>query len=330
MQYFRPIFGPKGRMIDDVPVLGQTDRPITGALRFERGRPTEYVPIDDVPKAWLENWKAPRHWGALDLAKPCVMGILNVTPDSFSDGGSYTAHQSMMDQIDVIIEAGCDILDIGGESTRPGAAPVASHEEMERIIPALRGARARGIPISVDTRKADVAQFAHEEGADFINDISGLSYDPHLAPMLAQRQTPVCVMHSQGDPQTMQNSPHYDDVLLDVYDFLYQQVSSLLALGMQRRNIMVDPGIGFGKTQEHNLALLRDVALFHGLGVGVLIGVSRKRFIGTISGAQDSKDRFAGSIAVGLATLAQGVQVIRVHDAAKTVQAVKLFQAVEG
>ncbi len=196
--------------------------------------------------------------------------------------------------------------------------------------PSSKALRGQGVtaPISIDTRKAAVARAALDAGAGLVNDVAGFTFDPALAPLCADRQVPVCVMHAQGDPATMQNDPHYDDVLLDVFDFLAARIESLTAQGIPPARIIADPGIGFGKTLAHNLAILQRIGLFHGLGVPILLGASRKRFIGTIGGAPASDARAPGSIAVALAALEQGVQIVRVHDVADTVQAIALWRSV--
>jgi dihydropteroate synthase len=256
------------------------------------------------------------------------MGILNVTPDSFSDGGDRfglaPALRAAREMAGV-----ADILDIGGESTRPGAAPVPAVEEMARVLPVIRAIRDAGIaaPISIDTRKASVAEAALEAGADMVNDVSALQYDPDMAPLLAERGVPVCLMHAQGDPQTMQDDPRYGDVLGEVFEMLAVQIAGARAAGIAAARIIADPGIGFGKTLEHNLAILQGLAAYHDLGVPLLLGASRKRFIGTIGGSPLAKDRMPGSIAVALHGVAQGAHILRVHDVKETRQAIDLFLA---
>ncbi len=260
---------------------------------------------------------------------PTLMGILNTTPDSFSDGGKCMTVDMAVDYGRALIASGAGILDIGGESTRPNAEPVEVEIEIRRTAPVIAALRAAGItaPISIDTRKAAVACAALDAGATIVNDISGFTYDPNLALLCAERGVPVCVMHSRGDPRTMQLNPSYDDVLLDVYDFLGQQINFLNDQGIPKSKIIVDPGIGFGKTLVHNLALLNRLSLFHGFGVPVLLGASRKRFIGTLGGQPDAALRGSGSIGVGLAALGQGVQIIRAHDIADHNQAIALWRA---
>ncbi|WP_147103921.1 dihydropteroate synthase [Tateyamaria sp. syn59] len=265
-----------------------------------------------------------REWDA-----PQIMGILNTTPDSFSDGGQYTARTNAVAHGQALIAQGAEILDIGGESTRPGAHNVNTDEEIERTEPVIRDLRAAGVttPISIDTRKAAVAEAALDAGASIVNDVSGFTYDPDLAPLCAARGVPVCVMHAQGDPQTMQDNPTYDDVLLDVYDFLAKRIEALQAAGIDKDKIIADPGIGFGKTLDHNLALLNRISLFHSLGVPILLGASRKRFIGTLGNAPEASARAPGSVGVALVAIAQGVQIIRAHDVADHAQAIALWRA---
>jgi dihydropteroate synthase len=297
--------------------------------RLERGRAGEVVPAQDAP---VEALAAPRaDFAGLALDRPRIMGILNVTPDSFSDGGRFLDPQAALAQAQAMAEA-ADMLDIGGESTRPGARPVPEAEEIARTAPVIRALRAGGLetPISVDTRKAAVAAAALREGADVVNDVAALGFDPALGQLVARSGCPVILMHHQGTPETMQDAPAYDDVVLDVYDWLAERVAAAEAMGISRSRIMVDPGIGFGKTQEHNLALLRGLSLLHGLGCPVLLGASRKRFIGAIGGAAEAQARMPGSVAVALAGVAQGVQMVRVHDVAETRQALRLWQAVNG
>ena len=259
------------------------------------------------------------------------MGILNTTPDSFSDGGQFDSRASARTHAARLMQEGADIIDIGGESTRPGADEVALEEEIARTKPAILDVRQlSSVPLSIDTRKAPVAAAALDAGVDWINDVSALSFDREMAGVAARSGAPLCLMHAPSDPKTMQQNAQYQDVLLDVYDYLAARVDFALSQGVLRHNIIVDPGIGFGKTLEHNLALLRGLALFHGLGCPVLLGASRKRFIGTISGAEKAQDRMAGSVAVALAGAGQGAQILRVHDVRETVQAFKLWAAVRG
>lgn len=293
---------------------------------LQRGKEPEVVPASEMPAEALTALVAARQEFP---AAPRIMGIVNTTPDSFSDGGLHAAAADAIAAGLGMAEAGADILDIGGESTRPGAQTVEIDEEIRRVVPVIEGLRAQGFAgtISVDTRKADVARAALAAGGDLINDVSGFTYDPDLAGVAADADVTVCVMHGPVDPATMHLDPRYDDVLLEVYDFLEARITAVEAQGIARERIIADPGIGFGKTLEHNLALLARLSLFHSLGVPILLGASRKRFIGTIGNAPQASDRMGGSVAVALAGIAQGVQIVRVHDVAETAQAVAVWRA---
>ena len=302
----------------------------THAERLSRTEAPEIVAAQDIPSDVLDRLTQPRaEIAGLAMDRPQIMGILNATPDSFSDGGVHNSVETALSSAENMVTHGASILDIGGESTRPGASFVPEDEEIARTKPLIEAIRTKtNALISIDTRKAGVARAAWGAGAGLINDVSGFTFDPQLAPFCAGVGAPVCVMHMQGDPATMQDDPQYDDVLLDVYDFLEGQVAHLEQLGLKRDQIVVDPGIGFGKAEAHNLALLRNLSLFHGLGCPILLGVSRKGFIGQI-GKEPRKDaRAPGSIAVALAGLSQGVQIVRVHDVAETAQALRLWAAV--
>ncbi|SEQ29307.1 dihydropteroate synthase [Thalassovita taeanensis] len=297
--------------------------------QITRGGEAQVIPAAEVPAQVLSRLTEPRaDVAGLQMTRPQVMGILNVTPDSFSDGGAHDAPDLALAHARDMVLAGADIIDVGGESTRPGAAEVAVDVEIARTAPVIAAIRAAlPVPISIDTRKAGVARAAVAAGADLVNDVAGFTFDPDLAPLCAKQGLPVCVMHAQGDPQTMQMDPRYDDVLLDVYDFLEARVAALEATGIPRSRILTDPGIGFGKSVDHNLTLLARIGLFHALGCPILLGVSRKKFIGTLGNAPEPRDRAAGSVAVALAAVAQGVQVVRVHDVFETRSALSLWQA---
>ncbi len=299
---------------------------------WARGGPVTRIAAADLPDDVRRRLTDPRAAIAgLGMDAPRVMGILNVTPDSFSDGGLFEAPDDAVAHARAMIAAGADIIDIGGESTRPGAADVAMPDEIARTAPIIAAIRAQSdVPISIDTRKGAVAQAAITAGAGLINDVAAFGFDPALAGVAAAAGLPVCLMHAQGDPATMQADPRYDDVLLDVYDFLETRIAVAEAAGIARHQIVVDPGIGFGKTLAHNLTLLRGIALFHSLGCPILLGASRKRFIGTIGGGETAADRVAGSVAVALHGVRQGVQILRVHDIFATRQAMDLEQAING
>lgn len=298
---------------------------------LERGRQPVVLPASDLDEAVRVRLSAPRPaFGGLAMDRPRIMGILNVTPDSFSDGGLFLRPEAAVMQAR-LMAAGADIIDIGGESTRPGAAEVAAEDEVARTAPVIAALREGGLdlPISIDTRKAAVARAALAAGASWVNDVTALRFDPAMAGAVAEGGVPVILMHSIATPATMQDDPQYDDVLLDVFDALAERVAAAEAAGIPRARIAVDPGIGFGKTLAHNLALLARLSLFHDLGLPVLLGASRKRFIGTIGAEAEAARRMPGSLAVALHGVAQGVQMIRVHDVAETRQALSLWQAVQ-
>lgn len=329
--YFRPLVqhGPV-RPVEAVTLAGGWCW-FTHAERLTRAGGGAIVPASEIPGEVMECLTVPRPPVAgLQMDVPRLMGIVNVTPDSFSDGGQFAGPARAVRHGAALAEAGADIVDVGGESTRPGAMDIPEEAETARVEPVIAALSKRiGVPISIDTRKQAVAQAAVTAGASLVNDVSGFTYDKALAPFCARHQLPVCVMHAQGTPQTMQADPQYDDVLLDVYDFLLAQICMLGELGIPRHRIVADPGIGFGKTIAHNLALLNGLSLFHGLGVPLLLGASRKGLIRVIGEAQAPEDRMPGSMALALAGVAQGVQILRVHDVAETRQALRLWQAVE-
>ncbi|MGV3486266.1 MAG: dihydropteroate synthase [Planctomycetaceae bacterium] len=258
---------------------------------------------------------------------PLVMGILNVTPDSFSDGGAHMDFAAAVSAAIAMQDAGADIIDIGGESTRPYSEPVTANEELRRVIPVIE--RLRGhvqVPISIDTSKASVAQAAIDAGAEIINDVTGLTGDPQMAAVAAKSTAGVCVMHIQGTPQTMQDDPRYDDVVDEVASYLAQRFDWCKAQGIAAERICLDPGVGFGKTHEHNLQLIRHVGRFIELGRPVLIGHSRKGFIAKVLGDKEC-DRDAGTLGVSLALAMGGVGILRVHAVRATVDALRLFRA---
>lgn len=262
--------------------------------------------------------------------RPLLMGVLNVTPDSFSDGGKFLEPQAAVDHAWRLAAEGADILDIGGESTRPYAQPISADEELRRVMPVLEALAGRiSIPISIDTYKAAVAREALRAGAEILNDITALRGDPAMLPLAVETGAAVCLMHMQGTPQTMQDNPHYADVVGEVYDFLRVRRDAALAAGIQPERIAVDPGIGFGKQLEHNLALLQNAWRLHGLACPVLVGPSRKRFIGQVLGDLEA-DRRWGTIGAALALARQGVQILRVHDVALVRQALVVFESAGG
>jgi len=264
---------------------------------------------------------------ALDLSRPLIMGVVNVTPDSFSDGGLYADTGRAVAHARRLIEEGADILDIGGESTRPGAAPVALEEERRRILPVLEALVADGVPVSVDTRKPGLMREAIAAGAAMINDVTALS-GPGALEAVAKAPVAVCLMHMQGDPGTMQTNPVYQDVVREVHDYLAGRVAAAERAGIARDRIVVDPGFGFGKTVEHNLALLRSLGELKSLGGALLVGLSRKAMLGKLTG-REPDERVPASVAAALLAVQYGAQIVRVHDVAATRDVLTVWNAVE-
>lgn len=264
----------------------------------------------------------------LNGSDPVLMGIVNVTPDSFSDGGKFLGAEAAIAHGKRLVEEGAHILDIGGESTRPGAAPVSIAEELSRVIPVIEGLRGCGAKISIDTRHAVVMEAALQAGASIVNDVSALTCDPAAMDVVAKAECHVCLMHMKGDPRTMQDDPYYDDVFAEVYGYLLSRIDACRAAGIKTGRIIADPGIGFGKNLDHNLTLLNRLKEFESLGVPVMLGASRKRFIGAISGGAPADQRLAGSLATAIAGYDRGVRIFRVHDVAETRQALAVHAAI--
>lgn len=330
MEYFRPVpMSDPARPPDALALAGGWCWFNTVEV-LRRSAAPELVQARDLSQTVQDRLSAPRpDFGGLPMQRPQIMGILNVTPDSFSDGGLFLKPEAALMQAR-LMAAGADVIDIGGESTRPGAVLVDEADEIARTAPVIAALRGGGLdlPLSIDTRKAGVARAALAAGAAWVNDVTALRFDPGMAGLVAEAGCPAVLMHSIATPATMQIDPVYDDVLLDVFDALRARIAAAEAAGIARDRIAIDPGIGFGKTLAHNLALLARLSLFHDLGLPVLLGASRKRMIGEVAREGDAARRMPGSLAVALAGVAQGVQIIRVHDVAETRQALSLWQAV--
>lgn len=264
----------------------------------------------------------------LVLDRPLIMGVVNVTPDSFSDGGHFLQARDAVEHARRLIDEGADLLDIGGESTRPGAAPVALDEERRRVLPVIEALTGAGVPLSVDTQKPALMREAVAAGAVLVNDVNGFEAPEALA-AAASGACAVCIMHKQGDPRTMQQAPQYSDVVAEVDAYLRQRAAAAAQAGIARERIVVDPGFGFGKTLEHNLALLRGLELIAAAGYPVLAGLSRKSMIGALTGRQVG-ERLPGSVAAALIAAQRGAAILRVHDVAATRDALKVWQAVKG
>ncbi len=276
----------------------------------------------------LTGARAPLQLGerTVRLDQPQVMGVLNVTPDSFSDGGRYADASAAAAAGADMAGQGAAIIDVGGESTRPGAKAVWEGDETERVVLVIRQLTGGGAAVSIDTRKSEVMTAALGAGARLVNDVSALTHDPRSAEVVAAAGVPIVLMHHQGDPATMQDAPRYDDVLVEVYQWLEERIAAAEAAGIDRSNILVDPGFGFGKAVAHNLELMNGLALFHSLGCPIVVGASRKRTIGALSGEAPADKRLGGSIAFALKAVEQGAQIVRVHDVFETVQALKVWR----
>ena len=272
------------------------------------------------------NTNPPRHWAGLTLDRPLVMGILNVTPDSFSDGGRHFHAEAAIAAGQAMLAAGADILDIGGESTRPGSSAIAQHEEEARIIPVIRALAAQGAVMSVDTRNAATMAAALDAGARIVNDVTALTHDPAALPLVARRRTPTVLMHMRGTPETMNGLNAYGDIGRDVAAELEARIAAATAAGLPPEAIVTDPGLGFAKVGGQNIDLLRNLGPLRDLGFPMLIGLSRKGFIGQLSGEPVAAQRLGGSLAAALFALTQGAAILRVHDVPETVQAVRVWR----
>ena len=298
----------------------------------------EIIPVqgieDRFDEAMAADWaritgqRNPLQMGerTIRLDQPQVMGILNATPDSFSDGGAYADAVGAAEAGARMAAQGAAIIDVGGESTRPGATTVWENDEIERILPIVQQLAAGGNAVSIDTRKAGVMSAALGAGAKLVNDVSALTWDPQSAAVVAEAGVPIVLMHHQGDPTTMQDAPRYDDALVEVFLWLEERIAAAEDAGVQRDNILIDPGIGFGKSVGHNLELMNGLALLHGLGCPIVLGASRKRMIGALANEAPADKRLPGSLALALKAVDQGVQVVRVHDVPETVQALKVWR----
>ncbi|CCQ73322.1 dihydropteroate synthase [Magnetospira sp. QH-2] len=271
-----------------------------------------------------------REFAGFQLDEPVIMGIVNVTPDSFSDGGDHPTPETAIAHGRRLRAEGAHILDIGGESTRPGSAPVPEEEELRRVIPVIEALMEDGAVISIDTRHARVMEEAVKAGAEIINDVTALTGDPDSLATAARLEVPVVLMHMQGEPQTMQAHPHYDDVVAEVGRYLAERVAACRSVGILPSNICIDPGIGFGKTVDHNLALIRHLEQLRVDDCALMLGLSRKSFIGALSRNETPKDRLPGSLAGALAGLDNGAEILRVHDVVETRQALAVWHALHG
>ena len=299
-----------------------------GAGEEGRRRPVSLSQARAFAPDLVEGFANPRpHWAGLDLKRPLIMGVVNVTPDSFSDGGDFAEASHAIDHARAMLAAGADIVDVGGESTRPGAQPVAPEDEAARVLPVVRALAHAGAMVSIDTRHAAVMDQAVEAGASIINDVTALTGDPDSARVAARSGAAIILMHMLGEPQTMQADPRYADVTCDLLDYFAARLAALDQVGVERARIAVDPGIGFGKTVQHNVRLLDELAAFHVFGCPILLGASRKSFIGRLSKDEKPKQRLAGTLAAHQMGYDRGVQIVRVHDVAEAFQARAVWMA---
>ena len=258
---------------------------------------------------------------------PILMGVINMTPDSFSDGGKYNKANSALERAKYFIKKGCQIIDIGGESTRPGAQEINLKNEWKRIESFFKKTKKLNCLISLDTRKRKIMDLASKYKVDLVNDVSGLNYDASTINFLRKTKKPFVIHHSKGSPKIMQNKPNYKNVILDIYDFFENKLKIINRNGIKHKNIILDPGIGFGKNLKHNITLLKHVSIFHSLGYPIMYGISRKRFIKDLVGLNDSKERIGGTISSSIWLMMQGVQILRVHDFNEVNQAIKVFRS---
>ena len=311
------------------------------SIQGSRRVASELLPVEGIESRFDDAMAA--DWAALTgaraslvlgsrtvrLDQPQVMGIINATPDSFSDGGILDSPEAAAAAGSDMAAEGAAIIDVGGESTRPGAKLVWEGDEAERVVPVIKQLAASGSAVSVDTRKASVIEAALEAGARLVNDVSALTFDPRSAEVVGAAGVPVVLMHHQGAPESMQDAPRYDDVLVEVYLWLEERIAAAEAAGIDRAKILVDPGIGFGKSVAHNLELMNGLALFHGLGCAIVLGASRKRTIGALSGEAPANRRLGGSLAFALKGVDQGAQILRAHDVFETVQALRVWRGLK-
>ena len=299
---------------------------------IHRNKKPRVISASEVNDEFLNRFTSkPISTLGLSFETPAIMGILNVTPDSFYDGEKFFTEKQFVEKGLQLLKIGCTVLDVGGESTRPGAKEVSSTLEIDRIMGVIKRIKntAPSAIISVDTRKSMVAEKALRGGASIVNDISAGSFDKKMFEVVAKHRAGICLMHSQGQPENMQIKPNYNDLMLDLYDYFEEKIAEAQSAGIPREKILIDPGIGFGKNLHHNLEILNKTSLFLGLGLPVMIGISRKSFIGEITSEREPSERLAGSIAAMLTTLSRGVNIVRVHDVKEAADAIKVWNVLK-
>ena len=318
-----PLNGNKRLSFDHIEIISRTSKKIFHIKKINSlNKLLKKQIISDLKKIKLRK----KNFANLNFLKiPNIMGVLNLTPDSFSDGGKFNKNNKGSNYALKMFESGANIIDIGGESTRPGSKAINNKLEWKRIEKFIKSANKK-IPISLDTRKSDIMKKGIKYGVKIINDVSGLNYDIKTINVLKKYKISFVLQHSQGIPENMQNKPYYKNELLDIYDFFDEKIKSLRLIGIKHNNIIIDPGIGFGKNLKHNMNLISNISIFHSLGLPILVGNSRKRFIKEISGKNDTKNRIGGTVASSIYLMMQGVQILRVHDVNEILQGVKVFK----
>ena len=318
-----PVSGNKSLSFDTIEIISRTNKKKIN-IRSIKSLPLKIkkkvlIDIDNISKAK----KIPKlKFNNL----PILMGVLNITPDSFSDGGKFNNKISARKQINKLIVDGAKIIDVGGESTRPGSKEILQTEEWLRVNKAMNYLKSKSFFVSLDTRKSFVMKKASKYKLDLINDVSGLSYDSEVINFLKKTKLPFVLHHMKGNTETMQKNPSYNNVLLDIYDFFEEKLRLIRESGIVHNHIILDPGIGFGKNMKHNITLINNVSIFHSLGLPVMLGISRKRFIKDISGNNDSKERIGGTVSSSIFSMLQGVQILRIHDVNEVNQGIKVFK----
>ena len=320
-----PLNGNKKISFDHIEIISRSSKKIIhiNKLNYLSKQFKKQI-IADLKKIRLKK----KNFANLNFLKiPNIMGILNLTPDSFSDGGKFNKDKKGLKHALNIFELGANIIDVGGESTRPGSKSIDQKLEWHRIEKFIKSANKK-IPISLDTRKSEIMKKGIKYGVKIINDVSGLNYDPKTINVLRKYNTPFVLQHSRGTPENMQNKPYYKNELLEIYDFFEEKINFLKSIGIRHNNIIIDPGIGFGKNLKHNMNLISNISIFHSLGLPILVGNSRKRFIKEIAGKNDTKNRIGGTVASSIYLMMQGVQILRIHDVNELLQGIKVFKEI--
>ena len=318
-----PLNGNKEISFNQVEIITRSSKKIVSLIDIKKlPKLLKKKVIDDL-KVII---KKKNNFSNLDFKKiPKIMGVLNLTPDSFSDGGNFNDKNKGVNHANNLYNFGADIVDVGGESTRPGSKAISVKKEWSRIEKIIKKINKK-IPLSLDTRKSEIMNRGIKMGVKLINDVSGLNYDSKTIDILKKYKIPFVIHHSQGTPENMQNNPRYKNELLDIYDFFEEKIKVLRSIGIKHNNIIIDPGIGFGKNLKHNMSLIKHISIFHTLGFPILLGLSRKKFIKELSGNNDTKERIGGTVASSLYSMMQGVQILRIHDVNELIQSIKVFK----